>query len=114
MKPYFFITDEPDPLKLEAENKEIHEIVQKKRGDIFVTFCRVNDRGNPKGALQWKRRSNDIAVYSVSQITPTILSLEFIILKRQHNGTYTCNIGNEIGIQKKSFQLIVFGELSSD
>ena len=51
---------------------------------------------------------------NVTQVSPTVLSLDFISLKKEDNGTYTCSIGNEIGFQKKSFQFVVLGEVSSN
>ena len=50
---------------------------------------------------------------NVTQVSPTVLSLDFISLKKEDNGTYTSSIGNEVGVQNNSFQLVVFGEVSS-
>ena len=110
---YFFI-DEPGRLKFEVENQEIHETVKRKRGDRIAIICVVNDRGNPKGTLQWNKSSSVMALDNVNQVSLTTISLDFINLKKQDNGTYTCSIGNEVGIQKKSFQLVVLGEVSSE
>ena len=114
LKNLCFIIDKPDPLRLEVENNEISQIVQRKRGDNISIFCRVNDRGIPKGALQWNKTSSVLVGGNVTQVSPTVLSLDFIRLKKEDNGTYTCSIGNEVGFQKKSFQFVVLGEVSSN
>ena len=114
LKNFCFIIDKPDPLRLEIENNEISEIVQRKRGDSISIFCRENDRGNPKGALQWNKTSSVVVGGNVAQVSPTALILDFISLKKEDNGTYTCSIGNEIGFQKNSFQFVVLGEVSSN
>lgn len=110
----YFIIDEPDPPKLEVENNEINETVKRKRDDRITIFCLVNDRGNPEGTLQWNKSSSAMALDNVNEVSLTNLSLDFVSLKKQDTGNYTCSIGNEVRIQKKSFQLIVLGEVSSD
>ena len=110
----YFIIDEPDPPKLEVENNEINETVKRKRDDRITIFCLVNDRGNPEGTLQWNKSSSAMALDNVNEVSLTNLSLDFVSLKKQDTGNYTRSIGNEVRIQKKSFQLIVLGEVSSD
>lgn len=110
----YFIIDEPDPPKLEVENNDINETVKRKRDDRITIFCLVNDRGNPEGTLQWNKSSSAMALDNVNEVSLTNLSLDFVSLKKQDTGNYTCSIGNEVRIQKKSFQLIVLGEVSSD
>ena len=110
----YFIIDEPDPPKLEVENKEINETVKRKKDDRITIFCLVNDRRNPKGTLRWNKSSGAMALDKVNKVSSTNLSLDFMSLKKQDTGNYTCSIGNEVRIQKKSFQLIVLGEVSSD
>lgn len=110
----YFIIDEPDPPKLEVENKEINETVKRKKDDRITIFCLVNDRGNPKGTLRWNKSSGAMALDKVNEVSSTNLSLDFMSLRKQDTGNYTCSIGNEVRIQKKSFLLIVLGEVSSD
>ena len=98
---------------MQVVNKEIDEIVQRKRGDILTVFCRGGDLGIPKGALQWFKDSSVMSIDKVTPLGPALLSLDFnSSLTKEDNGTYTCRIANEVEIEEKSFQLVVLGEIS--
>lgn len=112
-KKLHFLIDKPDPLRLQVENNDINEIVQKKRGDPLTVFCIGNDLGNPSETLQWFKSSSVMAINNTFSVSPTILSLDFKNgLMKENNGTYTCRIANEVGSQEKSFQLVVLGKVS--
>ena len=85
-----------------------------KRDEAFSIQCRVpgvDGLGNPRGRLRWFSENNNTVIAN-STGEETFVSLDFKILKRENNGSYTCSINNTIGEQSKDLQLIVLGEVS--
>ena len=85
-----------------------------KKGQRFAIQCRVpsvDGLGNPKGTLKWFRENRSVVIANSSR-DQTFINLDFKVLQKENNGSYTCRINNTIGEQSKNLQLIVLGEVS--
>ena len=56
-------------------------------------------------------RDNRSAVIASSSGDQTFINLDFQVLKKENNGSYTCCINNKIGEQSKNLQLFALGEV---
>ena len=102
----FLYLDKPASLKLYPSTKRI----KKKKGSKLSVMCTTESMRYYSSKFNWFKENSGIPNTTDLVRHSTFLRLSFGSLKLEDSGKYICNITDDKTIQRKSFQLTVFGK----